>query len=68
MESIYSRTVRIEKIIGVNLEEMLNGKSDSVEKLFLKYNSVFKAINHLKFINQRYLTIITSSLTLKNNH
>ena len=48
VDSIYSRTVRIEKIIGVDLEKILNGESDSVEKTFLKYNSVLRVINHLK--------------------
>lgn len=48
ISSIYIRTVRIERIIGSDLDKHLDGSKNSVDNLFLKFNSRLKNINHIK--------------------
>ena len=45
--SIYSRTLRIENIIGKDLDNVLEGKKNNVEELLLKFNSRLESLNHL---------------------
>jgi hypothetical protein len=48
IKSIIYRTVRIEQLIGQNIDIILDGDKETINELFIKYREKFDRLNHPK--------------------